>query len=159
MKAALTLLAYDDSSSESSSDDEDYLLLHLVSFLKRRLGMHLNLEDLSNMEYVEMFRFVHVCLIVLALQLGMDVHNCCIYRFSKEDMVRLASALNLPDVYICKQGTRATGMEALMVMLRRLSYPNRFCDLTATFGRDVPELSLIFSTVSKLKVKIIYIYY
>ena len=68
-------------------------------------------------------------------------------------MVRLAAALKLPDVYTCQQGTRTTGMEALMVMLRRLSYPNRFCDLVATFGGDVPELSLIFSTVSNLLLK------
>lgn len=60
MKAALTLLVYDDSSSESSSDDEDCLLLDLVFFSKRRLGMRLNVDDLSNMECVEIFRFVHL---------------------------------------------------------------------------------------------------
>ena len=114
--------------------------------------MRLNLEDLSNIECVEMFRFVHlfVCYCLPCNWVWMSPFDVIIYRFAKEDMAHLASALKLPDVYICKQGTRATGMEALMVMLRRLSYPNRFCDLVATFGRDVPELSLIFSTVSKL---------
>ena len=63
-------------------------------------------------------------------------------------MRRLAAALKLPDFYVCQQGTKTSGMEALMVMLRRLTYPNRFCDLVPVFGRDVPELSLIFSTVS-----------
>ena len=37
-------------------------------------------------------------------------------RFSKDDMVRLASALDLPEKYVCKKGT-ATGIEALMIML------------------------------------------
>ena len=40
-------------------------------------------------------------------------------------MARLASALDLPEKYICKKGTTATGIEALMIMLRRLAYPNR----------------------------------
>lgn len=65
-------------------------------------------------------------------------------------MTRLAVALNLPEAYSCTQGTRATGMEALMVMLRRLTYPNRLCDIVPLFGRSESELSLIFNTVSKI---------
>ena len=72
-----------------------------------------------------------------------------IYRFAKDDMSRLASALALPELYVCSQGTRATGMEALMVLLRRLAYPSRWCDLVSLFGRTEPELSMIFNTVSK----------
>lgn len=68
-------------------------------------------------------------------------------RFSKEDIPRLASALELPDVYVCKQGTVATGIEALMVLLWSLTYPNRLCDLIALFGCSESELSLIFSKV------------
>lgn len=71
------------------------------------------------------------------------------HRFSKDDMSRLALALGLPDKYVCKQGTTATSMEALMVMLRRLTYPNRLCDLVALFGRTEFELSLIFATVRR----------
>ena len=62
-------------------------------------------------------------------------------------MVRLATALSLPDKYTCSQGTTATGVEALMVMLRRLSYPDRLCDLVALFGQSESELSLVFCTV------------
>ena len=69
-------------------------------------------------------------------------------RFGKDDMMRLAVSLNLPEGYSCAQGTRATGMEALMVMLRRLTYPNRLCDIVPLFGRSESELSLIFNTVS-----------
>ena len=39
------------------------------------------------------------------------------YRFAKDDTIRLAAALSLPEAYHCVQGTRATGMEALMGML------------------------------------------
>lgn len=70
-----------------------------------------------------------------------------LFRFGKDDMVRLCSALQLPERYTCSQGTSATGMEALMIMLRRLSYPNRLSDLVPFFGCAEPEISEIFKTV------------
>ena len=69
-------------------------------------------------------------------------------RFCKDDLARLATALSLPEQYTCSQGTTVTGIEALLVMLRRLTYPNRLCDLVPLFGRSEYELSLIFSKVS-----------
>lgn len=68
-------------------------------------------------------------------------------RFQKDDMERLRNALQIPSHYICDQGTKATGMEALMILLRRLTYPNRLCDLEPIFGRIGSELSLIFNKV------------
>ena len=35
-----------------------------------------------------------------------------------------------------------------MVMLRRLAYPNRLCDLVDIFGRAEPELSIVFNMVT-----------
>ena len=69
-------------------------------------------------------------------------------RFEKSDIQRLCTALRIPEKYKCSQGTSATGMEALMIMLRRLTYPNRWCDLSPLFGRGESQLSLIFNTVS-----------
>ena len=68
-------------------------------------------------------------------------------RFQKGDMFRLHNAFQIPEFYICKQRTKATGTEALMILLRRLSYPNRLCDLEMFFGRSETELSLIINTV------------
>ena len=65
-------------------------------------------------------------------------------------MERLRDALELPAKYICSQGTIATGMEALLVLLRRLAYPNRWSDLVPVFGQMVSELSLIFNEVKLL---------
>ena len=59
--------------------------------------------------------------------------------------MRLSSALQLPPKYVCRNGTSASGMEALMILLRRLSYPNRWGDLVPLFGRAEPELSVIFT--------------
>lgn len=60
---------------------------------------------------------------------------------------RLQLALGIPAFYRCDQGTMSTGIEALLVMLRRLSYPNRWYDLCPLFGRSEPELSMIFNKV------------
>ena len=73
--------------------------------------------------------------------------SICSCRFQKNDILRLGLALNLPAEYKCKNGTSATGAEALLIMLRRLTYPNRWCDLVSLFGRAEPELSVIFNTV------------
>jgi hypothetical protein len=68
-------------------------------------------------------------------------------RFKKVDMERLCQALDLPEKCTCYQGTTATGMEGLMILLRRFSYPNRWRDLVPFFGRAEEELSVIFSKV------------
>jgi len=65
-------------------------------------------------------------------------------------MERLLQGLQIPSFYICQQRTHASGMEALMILLRRMVYPNRWCDLMQVFGRSIPELSLIYSEVSTL---------
>ena len=48
--------------------------------------------------------------------------------------------------------TVADGMEAMLVLLRRLAYPNRLCDLSPLFGRAEPELSMIIHEVDFVKV-------
>ena len=50
-------------------------------------------------------------------------------------MERLRNSLQIPERYTCSQGTVVDGMEALLIMLRRLAYPNRWTDLTHVFGR------------------------
>ena len=74
----------------------------------------------------------------------------CMYfwhRFQKSDLDRLRLAPNLPEKYVCGQGTTAAGMEGLLVLLRRLSYLNRWCDLVIFFGRSESELGNIFKMV------------
>ena len=70
------------------------------------------------------------------------------FRFQKRDIPILVRALSLPPEYHCEQGTKVAGIEALMILLRRLAYPNRLSDLVTIFGRSEPELSLIFNSVS-----------
>ena len=49
-------------------------------------------------------------------------------------------------------------MEGLLVLLRRLCYPNRWYDLVPLFGRIEPELSVIL-TWYKIVNLLIYCYY
>ena len=51
-------------------------------------------------------------------------------------------------MYKCPNGTVAGGLEALLILLRRLTYPNRLCDLCQLFGRPEPELSMIVHEVT-----------
>ncbi|KAK2564332.1 hypothetical protein P5673_012594 [Acropora cervicornis] len=72
-------------------------------------------------------------------------------RFEKVNIPRLKNALQLPGYYICRNGTCATAMEALLILLRRLAYPNRWCELVSLFGRAESELSIIDNRYSHLR--------
>ncbi|XP_074633309.1 uncharacterized protein LOC141892072 isoform X2 [Acropora palmata] len=122
------MLWQDSSDDSSSSEDEldDLLLEFMFPLQNDKSYPRINLQDIP------------------------DVQCKAMFRFAKGDMKRLRDALQLPANYICSQGTIATGMEALMILLRRLAYPNRWCDLVPVFGRTVSELSLIFNKVKLL---------
>ncbi|KAK7481138.1 hypothetical protein BaRGS_00027571 [Batillaria attramentaria] len=72
------------------------------------------------------------------------------FRFCKEEIYRLCHLLRIPDPVICSTGIRVSASFALCPTLRRLAYPNRWCDLTLLFGRSISQLSLIFKEVSNL---------
>ena len=67
-------------------------------------------------------------------------------RFQQNHFERLVAALQL-ETYICHQRTVCPAAEALLILLHRLAYPNRWCELAKLFGRAEPELSMIFNEV------------
>ena len=69
------------------------------------------------------------------------------FRVEKKDLPQLADALRLPDTFHCNQRTTADKLEGLCILLRRMSFPCRYSDMLARFGRPVPELSMISNTV------------
>ena len=71
------------------------------------------------------------------------------FRFSKEDIPRLAEALSLrlPNKFTGYQGTTCDSIEGLCLLLRRLAYPCRHVDLIPLFGRAKQEISIISSLV------------
>ena len=78
----------------------------------------------------------------------------CGRAFRKPDFDRLLVALKIPKEYGCVQKTVSTGMEALLILLRRLAYPSRWSDLAPLFGRSESEMSLIFREVCYQFVKL-----
>ena len=70
------------------------------------------------------------------------------FRVTLSELYVLARALRIPDEFKCPNGTVATGIEGLCVVLKRFVYPCRLNDMVHRFGRSVPELSLIASEVT-----------
>ena len=69
------------------------------------------------------------------------------FRVNKHDLPALAEALQIPDVFKCRQRSISDGMEGLCMLLRRLAYPCRYSDMIARFGRPTPVLSMITNEV------------
>ncbi|XP_020909461.1 uncharacterized protein LOC110247369 isoform X2 [Exaiptasia diaphana] len=70
------------------------------------------------------------------------------FRFGKAEIGLLAEAMGIPDNFTCSNGTKASGIEGLCVVLKRYSYPCRYVDMVPRFGRSIPELCEIASEVS-----------
>ena len=79
---------------------------------------------------------------------NMDEAECkAEFRVEKNDLQRLAEALQIPGTFKCHKGTVCDGMEGLCMLLKRLAYPCRFSDMISRFGRSVPELCMITNRV------------
>lgn len=72
------------------------------------------------------------------------------FRFTEQDVYLLLNKLEFPSHFITtKNRYRASGLEGLCILLRRLAYPSRLADLLRVFGRSSPELSEIFLEVQE----------
>ncbi|CAN7990929.1 unnamed protein product [Ixodes hexagonus] len=69
------------------------------------------------------------------------------FRFHKEDLAALQSALQIPATVTSAQGVNVPGNEALCIVLRRLAYPNRLFDLEGLFNRHSSTLSSISNII------------
>lgn len=70
-----------------------------------------------------------------------------LFRFRKMDLPDLLSSLLIPEEFVSAQRVRVPGNEALCMTLRRLSYPNRLCELELLFNRHSSVISSVVSTV------------
>ena len=117
------------------------LLLLLIDAGEDELALSLMEEELEDMNLKKAVTYFNLC----------DVpDSVCIqqFRFSKGDIYRLCHLLHIPDPLTCNTRIRVSASFGLCVVLRRLVYPDRFCDLSLFFGRSPSHLSLIFKTVS-----------
>ena len=103
--------------------DEEFVLLYDCSFSK-------NLELLHRMKRTkapsERFELEEMA----------DSECRAEFRVNKRDLPHLAECLQIPDAFVCNQGSIYEGMEAICKLLRRLSYPCRYSDMIPRFGRQ-----------------------
>ena len=70
------------------------------------------------------------------------------FSFNQNDLDALSEALQIPEVFKCKQRSRIDGMEELCMILKRFAYPCRYSDMVHRFGRPVPVLSMAANAVT-----------
>ncbi|KAH9119074.1 hypothetical protein LEN26_011803 [Aphanomyces euteiches] len=116
---ALALLAH---------DQGDELLMYML--LKRTIRESIfiptarfNMESINNATFIDLF------------------------RFSKAEFWSMLTQFNLSSTIILPCRTRVTNVEAVLILLRRLSYPNRWIELSMQFGRSKPVLCRIFQFI------------
>lgn len=67
------------------------------------------------------------------------------FRFTNAELRRLCAVLRFPETMRSPGRVSWTGMEGLLIMLRRLVFPNRLGELVDEFGRSRFALSIIFN--------------
>ncbi len=82
------------------------------------------------------------------VRFNIDSHNdasfVAFFRFTKDQVHCLLARFRLSSTIILPCRTRVTDIEATLILLRRLSFPNRWIDIAFTFGRSKPVLCRIF---------------
>ena len=94
------------------------------------------LESISEMQCEQLFRHVYSWLVSFVICSSLDNIQ---FPIKKRDLSHLCTALNLPDFYR-GQGTKASRLEALLIMLCKLAYPDRWCHLVWLFRRAEPVI-------------------
>ncbi|KAK3746108.1 hypothetical protein QZH41_015516 [Actinostola sp. cb2023] len=104
--------------------DEEFVLLYDASYSK---NLELPYDDYGRFDLEEMA----------------DSECIAEFRVKKRDLPLLADMLQIPDSFVCDQGSVSEGMEGLCMLLRRLSYPCRYSDMIPRFARPTPVLSMV----------------
>ena len=68
-----------------------------------------------------------------------------LFRFKRQDVAKLLAGLQFPAKATVEYRYKVSGEECLLILLRRLAYPARLCDLSRLFGRSRSTLSTIFN--------------
>ncbi|KAG8176623.1 hypothetical protein JTE90_028605 [Oedothorax gibbosus] len=72
------------------------------------------------------------------------------FRFRRENFEELCHGLGIPGKIQLRNRYSTTGIEGLAILLRRMAYPNRWCDLESLFGLSSSYLSAISSHVMQI---------
>ena len=69
------------------------------------------------------------------------------FRFFRNDIYKLTEVLDLPDKIECYNGLVVDKVEALVMFLKRFSYPCRYADMVPLFSRPIPQICMITNNV------------
>ncbi|CAH2020951.1 unnamed protein product [Acanthoscelides obtectus] len=67
------------------------------------------------------------------------------FRFERSDLHRLMAVLRIPSEIVTITRNKVDGLTALCILLRRLAYPNRLCDMVPMFHLSTQSLSQIIN--------------
>ena len=56
------------------------------------------------------------------------------FRLATSELPRLAETLGIPEMFTCCNGTTASGLEGLCILLKRFAHPYRLSDLIPRLG-------------------------
>ena len=108
------------------SDNDEFCLGHLIALML--LGFGGNKKSLFQHMDMPIIPDVRVDLN------SMSQSDCrSAFRFDQDEMKRTVSLLPFPDIIITQKRDRVHLLEAYAIFCRRLSYPNRWCDLHKEF--------------------------
>ena len=107
-------------------DDEELLMLTLADADKEPLHYNYERFDMDSISEEEFKLF---------------------FRFEKQHISPLRKLLGLQDFYRSQSNLTWTGDEGFCILLRRLTYPSRLCDLVPMFGCHKTELSIIVNVM------------
>ena len=80
---------------------------------------------------------------------GLDPTVCKLKtNFTKDEIRHLLHSLSVPPMFRDVNGCVYSGEEAFCLLLYRLTYPVRLCDLVEHFGLSEPQMSLLLDLVS-----------
>ena len=69
------------------------------------------------------------------------------FRFGADEIHRLSEALRIPHVFVAHDRVKCSGKEALCIMLRRMTFPCRWVELSAMFGRSRAFMSVVVNSL------------
>lgn len=70
-----------------------------------------------------------------------------LFRFSRDDIPRVISALRMPDIMRCSNGTVFHSVEGFMMLTYSMAFPNRLVESKQIFFRSEDDISRIFNEV------------
>ena len=71
------------------------------------------------------------------------------FHFKKENIEQLLLAFHFANKFVCSNGTTASGVEGLCMLIRRFAYSCHCSGLVPRFGRLEPEICLIVNKVMR----------